>query len=67
MPFYHAGEATEAVKGVLGEYYLRDDRWLFGALWSDWVACRVVAPDREGEGVLWYRPGVVKEKEVWHE
>lgn len=55
MPHYHAQEANEALKPILGPYYKRDDRNVFRALWADWNACGYVAPDVKGEGVLWYR------------
>ena len=32
MPFYHAAEATEAIKPILGKYYMRDDRNIWEAL-----------------------------------
>ena len=55
LPHYHAQEATEALKPVLGKYYQRDERFIFKALWQDWNACRYVAPDAAGNGVLWGR------------
>lgn len=55
MPHYHAQEATKALKEVLGEYYKCDNRNIFKALWEDFYTCRYVAPDKPGEGVLWYR------------
>ena len=58
MPHYHAQEATEAVKPVLGEYYKKDDRFIFRALWEDYSRCRYVTEDvgQKGSGVLWQRP-----------
>ena len=56
MPHYHAQEATEALKPILGEYYQSDDRFIFKALWEDYKNCRYVAPDKKGSGVLWQRP-----------
>jgi omega-6 fatty acid desaturase (delta-12 desaturase) len=55
MPHYHAEEATRALKPVLGDYYKRDDRNVFKAMWADWPRCQCVAPDTPEEGVLWYR------------
>ncbi len=55
MPFYHAEEATNALKPILGPYYKRDDRNVFVALWQDSSSCIYVAPDVKGEGILWYR------------
>jgi len=42
MPFYHAQEATEAVKPLLGAYYLRDDTPVPAALWHSWTHCKFV-------------------------
>lgn len=55
MPHYHAQEATQAVKKVLGDYYKSDSRNVYKALWDDFKTCTYVTPDREGDGVLWYR------------
>ncbi|KAI8815040.1 delta-12-fatty acid desaturase [Cladochytrium replicatum] len=52
MPFYHAVEATEAVKGVLGKYYIRDDTHFFAALWRSKNNCKFVEDDGD---VLWYQ------------
>lgn len=42
MPFYHAQEATEALRKVLGPYYLKDDTPIWPALWKAWNRCRFV-------------------------
>lgn len=55
MPHYHAQEATEALKPVLGDYYKYDGRFVLKALWEDYSTCRYVAPDAPGSGVLWQR------------
>jgi len=55
MPHYHAQEATEALKPVLGDYYKFDSREVYSAMWHDWRACRFVSPAEQGSGVLWYR------------
>ncbi|GBF97029.1 hypothetical protein Rsub_09502 [Raphidocelis subcapitata] len=55
MPHYHAEEATEAIKKVLGPYYCRDPRNVLAALWQETCSCHYVAPDAPGGGVLWYR------------
>ncbi|KAG7668398.1 hypothetical protein Ndes2526B_g00882 [Nannochloris sp. 'desiccata'] len=54
MPHYHAQEATKALKEVLGEYYQKDERPVLTALWEA-QACRYVAPDVLGTGILWQR------------
>ncbi|GAB4823433.1 hypothetical protein N2152v2_010479 [Parachlorella kessleri] len=57
IPHYNAVEATEAIKPVLGEYYLYDDRFLPKALWQDWRSSLYVAPDKGANpGVKWYHP-----------
>jgi len=55
MPHYHAQEATEALKPILGKYYRYDGRFIMKALLQDYVTCRYVAPDVKGGGVLWQR------------
>jgi hypothetical protein len=55
MPHYHAQEATEAIKPILGAYYAFDGRPILRAAWEDFAACRYVAPDTKGSGVLWFR------------
>lgn len=52
MPHYHAQEATEALKKVLGKYYLSDDNHFMIALWKSWTTCHYV--EDEGE-VLFYK------------
>jgi len=58
MPFYHAMEATNAVKPLLKDYYRYDStHWLY-ALWFNF-RCTFVQPDPDaGEknaGILWFR------------
>eukprot|EP00599_Poterioochromonas_sp_BG-1_P009902 CAMPEP_0173144552 /NCGR_PEP_ID=MMETSP1105-20130129/7293_1 /TAXON_ID=2985 /ORGANISM="Ochromonas sp., Strain BG-1" /LENGTH=444 /DNA_ID=CAMNT_0014058239 /DNA_START=127 /DNA_END=1461 /DNA_ORIENTATION=+ len=45
MPFYHAQEATEAIKKVLGQYYLKDDTPIAVALWRSYSCCQYVEDD----------------------
>ena len=45
MPFYHAQEATEAIKGVIGDYYLKDDTPIFEALYHSFSTCQIVEPE----------------------
>jgi len=54
MPFYHAVEATEAVKPLLGDYYLFDDTPIWTALWRSYGECRHVIPDKKTPGVYWF-------------
>ena len=57
MPHYHAEEATAALKPILGDYYLYDDRNVLLALWQDSAVTKYVAPDAESDkkGLLWFR------------
>jgi len=56
MPFYHAVEATAALKAFLGDYYLRDDTPVEPAMWRAFRECRFVEADAGGPpGVEWMR------------
>lgn len=62
MPHYHAQEATEALKKVLGEYYVTDDvapglRGIAQALWKTTTFCRFV---EDTGGVLWFKDADAK-------
>jgi len=45
MPHYHAQEATEAIKKVLGDYYLTDYTPIMSSLWKNWNTCHYVDND----------------------
>jgi len=45
MPFYHAQEATEAFKKVLGPYYLKDETPIGRALYRSFKTCLYVEDD----------------------
>jgi len=42
MPHYHAQEATECLKKVLGDYYMTDNTPIMKALWKSWNTCHYV-------------------------
>ncbi|CAM9375988.1 unnamed protein product, partial [Phaeothamnion confervicola] len=45
MPFYHAQEATLAIRKVLGDFYLRDDTPVPQALWRAYTCCGFIEDD----------------------
>lgn len=53
MPFYHAKEATRAVKKVLGDYYYYDSTPIFTALRRSWAYCKFV--DEDDGDIMFYR------------
>ena len=58
MPHYHAKEATEAIKAVLGEYYRLDRTPVLKAIWREAKECVYVEADEDAnseKGVVWYR------------
>ncbi|KAI9368853.1 fatty acid desaturase-domain-containing protein [Aspergillus egyptiacus] len=63
IPFYHADEASEAIKKVMGSHYRTEAHtgWkgFFKALWTSGRACHWVEPSEgtkgENAGVLFYR------------
>ena len=58
IPFYHAQEASESLKKVLGEYYNYDSRNVFVAFVDEFWNCKFVDSDADGpEGVLWFKKG----------
>lgn len=42
IPFYHAQEATEHIRALLGEYYLSDSTPIWQALWRSFNCCRYI-------------------------
>ncbi|XP_037052216.1 delta(12)-oleate desaturase-like [Bradysia coprophila] len=52
MPFYHCVEATEAIKPILGNYYLRDETPILVALWRAITHCIYVQNDGQ---VVFYK------------
>ena len=64
IPHYHALEATEAIKPILGEYYNSTSENPFVSLWNNYLYCKF----KEEQGsVRWWkdfptRPDLVSEK-----
>ncbi|KAF8041034.1 hypothetical protein BT93_B3071 [Corymbia citriodora subsp. variegata] len=56
MPHYHAMEATEAIKPILGQYYHFDGTPVHKAIWREARECLYVEPDEasESKGIFWY-------------
>ncbi|KAF2016425.1 hypothetical protein BU24DRAFT_441578 [Aaosphaeria arxii CBS 175.79] len=63
IPFYHADEATEAIKKVMGKHYRSDTKdgsiGFLKAIWKSARMCQWVEPsleaEGEGKGVLFFR------------
>lgn len=51
MPFYHAQEATEAIRKVLGPYYMKDETPIARALYRSFSSCLFV--EDEGDTVFY--------------
>lgn len=45
MPFYHAQEATEVAKKILGPYYLKDETPIGRALYRSYSTCQFIEDD----------------------
>jgi len=56
MPHYHAQEATEAVKPLLGDYYRFDNTPIGTALWNSFRDCTGLHPCPQQKGVHWFLP-----------
>lgn len=63
IPFYHADEATEAIKKVMGKHYRADTKdgsiGFIKSIWTSFRSCNWVEPNEgatgENAGVLFYR------------
>nr|XP_043619257.1 delta(12)-fatty-acid desaturase FAD2-like [Erigeron canadensis] len=56
IPHYHAMEATNAIKPILGEFYQSDSTPYYVALWRESKNCMFVEPDKSDDrkGIYWY-------------
>ncbi|GKC34324.1 putative fatty acid desaturase domain-containing protein, partial [Tanacetum coccineum] len=56
IPHYHAKEARDAIKPVLGEFYKIDRTLIFKAMWREAKECIYMEPDEgiKHKGVYWY-------------
>ncbi|XP_039117738.1 delta(12)-acyl-lipid-desaturase [Dioscorea cayenensis subsp. rotundata] len=58
MPHYHAMEATNAIKPLLGDYYRYDPTPVWRAMWREARECVFVEPESSAshpnKGVFWY-------------
>lgn len=61
MPFYHCVEATEAIKPILGKYYLKDTTPFYLALWRVVNYCKFVQNDGK---VVFYKRKLFKQKMI---
>ncbi|KAI1264403.1 fatty acid desaturase-domain-containing protein [Xylariaceae sp. FL1019] len=56
IPFYHAEEATKAIKPLLGDLYHADEQAFMGSLWTTWNTCKYVEKDPSNPGAMrWAR------------
>jgi len=55
IPHYHAVEASNAIKPILGDYYYENKDSIWFSLWKTTRYCRFV-DDSQGNDVLWYQP-----------
>lgn len=54
IPHYHAQEAAEAMKKVVGKYYCHSDQNIFASYWNEYVNCKYV-DDEETKGVFYFQ------------
>lgn len=52
IPFYYAGEATEAIKPMLGDLYHEEKGSFYGHLWSSFKNLKYVESDPAAPGTM---------------
>jgi omega-6 fatty acid desaturase (delta-12 desaturase) len=63
IPFYHAHEASQAIKRVMGTHYKSDVRTPFlWALWKNYNACRYVEEKDVGSEVYFFAEKIEKKR-----
>ena len=56
IPFYHAGEASVAIRKVMGTHYRADRATPFmTAFWKNQRACKFVEESVDGSGIYFFR------------
>ncbi|KAJ3041317.1 hypothetical protein HDV00_009589 [Rhizophlyctis rosea] len=55
VPHYHAQEATEAMRGVLGKWYLATEENIWKSLWKSYQTCRFVEDEGVEGDVVWFK------------
>lgn len=56
IPFYHAGEASDAIRRVMGVHYKSDTKTSFmTAFWRNQRDCKFVEESVEGSGIYFFR------------
>lgn len=56
IPFYHAEEATEAVRGLLGERYIEQRTNFMADLWTAFKTCKYVEQGPKKGQYMWAAP-----------
>lgn len=55
VPFYHAAEASAAIRGVMGQHYKSDfETPYLWAFWKNRRACRYVEEKDEGSDIYFF-------------
>nr|CAA76156.1 delta 12 fatty acid epoxygenase [Crepis palaestina] len=54
IPHYHAKEARDAIKPILGDFYMIDRTPILKAMWREGRECMYIEPDSKLKGVYWY-------------